>query len=164
MKKRIAVLTLLLALAVPGGILRAERFTDKVGGVSLWLPDDWETDSDQEDGYMSADAPENDSFCILRMLDVDNLAGALDVYGDALAEEIEDFVSISEDQKGEIDGMASVAISGEGRRDDTAWSVRVTLVSTGESVALLVIGWEKAKDSTFAPLAGKIVNSIKKLK
>jgi hypothetical protein len=41
--------------------------------------------------------------------------------------------------------------------------VRVMLVSTGESVLLLMVGWEKAKDSTFAPLAEKIVSSIKKL-
>jgi hypothetical protein len=164
MKKRIAVLTSLLLLASLGGVLRAERFTSKVGGVSLWLPDDWEIDSDQEDGYMSADAPENDSFCILRVLDVDELAAALDLYGDAVEEEIDDFSSISEDQKGEVDGMASMAITGEGKRDDAAWSVRVTLVSTGGSVLLLMIGWEKAKDSTFAPLAGKIVSSVKKLK
>ena len=163
MKKWTAVLTSLLLLAALGGTLRGERFTDKVGGVSLWVPDGWEIDSDQEDGYMSADAPEDDSFCVLRVLDVDDLDGALEVYEDALSEEIDGFTSISGDQKGEINGMASVAISGEGQRDDAVWSVRVTLIASGEAVLLLEIGWEKAKDSTFAPLAGQIVNSVKKL-
>ncbi len=164
MKKWTAVLTSLLLLAALGGALRAERFSDKAGGVSLWLPDDWEIDSDQENGYMSADAPENDSFCVLRTLDVDDLDAALEIYKDALSEEIDDFASISGDEKGEINGMASVTITGEGQRDDAEWSVRVTIIASGEAVLLLVIGWEQAKDTTFAPLAGEIVNSIKKLK
>lgn len=163
MKQWTAVLTSLLLLTALGGALRGERFTDKAGGVSLWLPDDWEIDSDQEDGSMNADAPESDSFCVLQVLDVDDLDGALEVYEDALSDEIDGFSSISADMKGEINGMASVSINGEGQRDDADWSVRVTLISSGEAILLLVIGWEKAKDSTFAPLAGQIVNSIIKL-
>jgi len=163
MKKWITVLASLMLLAALGGVSRAERFTSKVGGVSLWLPNDWEVDSDEEDGYMSANAPEDDSFCVLQVLDVDDLDAALEVYEDILSDEIDDFSSITEDTKGEISGMTGVSITGEGKRDDTDWSVQVKLVSTGESVLLLMIGWEKAKYFTFAPLAGKIVNSIKKL-
>jgi hypothetical protein len=163
MKKWIAVLTSLMLLAVLGGVLHAARFTNKEGGVSLWLPDNWEVDSDEGTGYMSADAPENDSFCVLQELDADDLDGALGMYEKALADEIDDFSTISGDQKGEINGMKSVSITGEGQRDDMNWSVQVTLVSTGKSVLLLIVGWEKAKDSTFAPLAREVVNSIKKL-
>jgi hypothetical protein len=163
MKKSIAVLASLIVLCGLGTVLRAESATHKVGGVSVWLPNDWEVDSDEEDGYMSADAPENDSFCVLQVLDADDLDAALEVYEDALAEEIEDFSSTREDQKGELNGMPSVSITGEGQRDDADWSVRATLVSSGESVLLLMIGWEKGKESTFVPLAEKIVNSVKKL-
>lgn len=163
MKKWIAVLTSLMLLVVLGGVLHAERYTNKAGGISLWLPDNWEVDSDEGAGYMSADSPENDSSCVLQVLDADDLDAALGMYENALADEIDDFSSITGDQKGEINGMKSVSINGEGQRDDMNWSVQVTLVSTGKSVLLLMIGWEKAKDSTFAPLAREVVNSIKKL-
>jgi hypothetical protein len=163
MKKTIVFLTSLMLLAAFGGVLRAERFSNKAGGVSLWLPDDWEVERDEEDGIISADAPENDSFCVLQVLDADDLDAALEVYEDALADEIDDFSSITEDLKGKINGMASISITGEGQRDDTDWSVQVKLISTGESVLMLMIGWENAKDSTFAPLAEKVVHSIKKL-
>jgi hypothetical protein len=163
MKKWIAVLTSLMLLAVLGGVSRAERFTNRVGGVSLWLPDEWEVDSDEENGYLIADAPENDSFCLLQVLDVDDLDGALGAYEDVVADEIDDFSSISEGQKGDMNGMTNVSINGEGQRDDMDWSVQVTLLSTGKTVLLLMVGWEKSKDSTFAPLAGKVLKSIKKL-
>lgn len=165
MKKNVAALAALALLAALGATLNAENFSSKAAGVTLWLPDNWKIDSNEYEGNVRADAPEGDAFCVLKvLLDGDDMDAALDAYEDVLAGEIDDFSSTAEDQKGKLNGMSAVTVTGEGQRDDVDWSVQATLVSTNRSVLLLLIGWEKEKKTTYALLQEKIVNSLKKLK
>lgn len=157
----LAVVFLLIALC---GILNAENFENKLGGVSIWLPDDWEIDSEEQIGALYADAPEGDSFCVLQvLLEENNLAAAIKAYGDALAEEIDDFTVTQDVRKSKLNGMDVDFIRGEGQRDDKTWSVDVALIAAKESVLLCAIGWEKDKEEKFAPLRDKIFPSIKTL-
>jgi len=164
MKRFVAALAIAVLLAAVPAVLGAARVSNKTAGVALWLPDDWEIDSDEEDGLISADAPDGDAFCVLQVLvKEDDMEAALESYEDVLADEIDDFSSTAEDSEGEVDGMETISITGEGRRDDADWSVSATLVATGRSVLLLAIGWEKGKEGAFAPLRGKIVDSLRQL-
>jgi len=163
MKKSVTVLAILALLAAQGTALKAENISDKPAGVSFWLPDDWEIDSD-EDGYTCADSPGGDAYCVLEVLqEGGDLEPALDSYEDVLADEIDDFSSTAEDRRGEVNGMAAIFINGEGERDDADWVVSAALISTGKSVLLLSCGWEKGKDSAFTPIQEKIFNSLRKL-
>jgi hypothetical protein len=163
MKKSFTLLAILALLAAQGMSLKAQKISDSPAGVSFWLPDDWEVDSD-EDGYTSADAPDSDAYCVLQVLpDATDLGAALDSYADLLADEIDDFASTAEDRRGEVNGMPAVFISGEGKRDDADWVVSVALVATGKAVLMLSFGWEKGMDTNFASLKEKVVNSLRKL-
>jgi hypothetical protein len=147
-----------LAAALPGADIE-----NTANGVSIWLPDDWETDNDEVQGAVYADAPEEDAFCVLQVLvNGDDLTAALSLYGDALSEEMDTFAATGKTQT-PLNGMGAWRIQGEGRRDEKTWSVYVLLVSTGKAVLMCALGWEKDKEGQFAFLRDKIFTSIKKL-
>jgi predicted Zn-dependent protease len=164
MKKTFLMLTVVFFVAALCGILNAENFENKAGGVSIWLPDDWEIDSEEQAGALYADAPDGDSFCVMQvLLEGNNLAAALDTYGDALSEEVDDFTVTQEARKSKLNGMEVDFIRGEGRRDEKTWSIDIALIAAGKSVLMCAIGWEKDKEGKFAPLREKIFPSIKPL-
>jgi hypothetical protein len=164
MKKTFSMLAIVFLLAALGGILNAENFENKAGAVSIWLPDDWEIDSEEQEGALYADAPDGDSFCVLQILLKENdLSAALKAYRNALTEEIDDFIVTREARRSKLNGMDVDFIRGEGQRDDKTWSVDVALIATAESVLICALGWEKDQEEKFAPLREKIFPSIKKL-
>jgi predicted Zn-dependent protease len=164
MKKIFSLLAVVFLLAVLGGVVNAENFKNQAGGVSIWLPDDWEIDSEELEGALYADAPGGDSFCALRVLLKENdLTAAMKTYSATMTEEVDDFTMTREARKSELNGMEVEFIKGEGQRDDKTWSVDVALIRTEESVLICIIGWEKDKEGKFAPLRDKIFPSIKKL-
>jgi len=164
MKKTFSMLAVVFLLIALCGILNAENFENKVGGVSIWLPDNWEIDSEEQIGALYADAPEGDSFCVLQvLLEGNDLTAALKAYRTPLAEEIDDFNAIDDVRKGKLNGMDADFFRVEGQRDDKTWSIDVALIATKESVLLCAIGWEKDKEEKFAPLRDKIFPSIKTL-
>ncbi|MCX6554233.1 MAG: hypothetical protein NTZ12_04335 [Candidatus Aminicenantes bacterium] len=165
MKKAISLLIFVFLLTAAGGTAGAEIFKNPVGGVSIWLPDDWEIDSEEEIGALYADAPQGDSFCVLRLLlKENNLTKALRTYNALiLKEEIDDFNALSDVRQGELNGMTTDFFSGEGQRDDETWTVEVALIVVKQSVLICAIGWEKDEKDQFAPLVDKIFPSIKKL-
>ena len=157
----LAVVFLLAALC---GILSAEIFENKAGGVSIWLPDDWEIDIEEQEGALYADAPDGDSFCVLQvLLEGNDLTAALKAFRAPMAEEIDDFNATQEVLKSKLNGMEVDFFRGEGQRDEKTWSVDVALIATEEAVLMCAIGWEKDKEGKFAPLSEKIFPSIKRL-
>jgi hypothetical protein len=165
MKKAIPFLAFIMLLAAAGVTVSAETFKNHVGGVSVWLPDDWEIDSEEEIGALYADAPHYDAFCVLQLLlKENNMAAALRIYNaQVLKQEVDDFNALSDVRHGELNGMTADFFSGEGQRDDKTWTVEVTLIVVKESVLLCAIGWEKDKWEQYAPLRDRIFPSIKKL-
>jgi predicted Zn-dependent protease len=164
MKKTFSMLALIFLLAAVGGISRAENFKNQAGGISIWLPDDWEIDSDEQLGALYADAPQGDSFCVQQVLLAGNdLTAALKACRDPLAEEIDDFIASRDVRKDKLNGMDADFFRGEGQRDDKTWTVDVALIVARESVLLCAVGWEKGKEEKFAPLRDKIFASIKNL-
>jgi hypothetical protein len=151
-------------LAAICGSLAAANFKNMAGGVSLWLPDDWEIDSDEEIGALYADAPDGDSFCVLQVLQEGNdLDAALKIYSDALSDEMDDFKVTRKASQSTLNGLNVFSINGEGWRDEKTWSVDVLLIASGKATLLCAIGWEKDKEEKFAPLRDTIFPSIKKL-
>ncbi|MCX6557582.1 MAG: hypothetical protein NTW95_09175 [Candidatus Aminicenantes bacterium] len=165
MKKTIPFLAFVILLAAAGATAGAEIFKNHVGGVSVWFPDGWEIDSEEEIGALYADAPHYDAFCVLQLLlKENNLPGALRTYNALiLKEEVDDFNALSDVRQGELNGMTADFFSGEGQRDDKTWTVEVALIVVKESVLLCAIGWEKDKREQYAPLRDRIFPSIKKL-
>ncbi|HSQ35723.1 MAG TPA: hypothetical protein VLQ89_07015 [Candidatus Binatia bacterium] len=165
MKKRmrfpLPVVFLLAALAVA---LSAGEYKNTAGGVSLWLPDEWEIDNDELEGAIYADAPEGDAFCVLQVLVNDNdLTAALSTYSDVLSDEMDTFTVTAKGAPKEVNGLGIIQIKGEGLRDEKTWTVDVQLVSTGKAVLMCALGWEKDKEETFAFLREKILPSLKAL-
>jgi len=164
MKKAISFLALVMVLAAAGGAAGAETFKNHAGGVSVWLPDDREIDSEEEIGALYADAPQGDAFCVLQLLlKENNLTGALRAYHSVLNGEVDDFNALSDVRRGELNGMTVDFFSGEGQRDDKTWTVDMALIVVKQSVLMCAIGWEKDKQKQFAPLCDRIFPSIKKL-
>lgn len=164
MKKISLFMAIVFLLAATGGILNGVNFKNTTGGVSIWLPDDWEIDSDEEEGAIYADAPDGDSFCVLQVLaEANDLKTALAAYRDALSEEMDEFAPTREASQSRMNGLEGLRIGGEGMRDEKTWSVEVLLITTTKAVLMCAIGWEKDKEGEFAPLRDKIFPSIKKL-
>jgi hypothetical protein len=164
MRKLLWLPAIVFLLAATGGILNGAVFKNTAGGVSIWMPDDWEIDSDEEEGALYADAPEGDAFCVLQVLaEASDLKTALAAYRDALTEEMDEFAPTREGSQSQMNGLQALRISGKGIRDETAWSVDVLLISTAKAVLMCAIGWEKDKEGEFAPLRDKIFPSISKL-
>jgi hypothetical protein len=165
MKKAISFLAFVMLLAAAGATAGAETFKNHAGGVSVWLPDDWEIDSEEEIGALYADAPQGDAFCVLELLlKENNLAAALRTYNALiLKEEVDDFNALSDVRRGELNGMTADFFSGEGQRDDKTWTVEVALIVVQQSVLICAIGCEKDKREQLAPLRDRIFPSIKKL-
>jgi hypothetical protein len=164
MKKTLSMLAVVVLLAAQCGILPAKIFDNKAGGVSIWMPDDWEIDCEEQIGALYADAPQGDSFCILQvLLKESDFSAALKAYRAPLAEEIDDFDAIQEVRQSKLNGMDVEFFGGEGQRDDKTWTVDVALIASKKSILLCAIGWEKDREEKFAPLRDKIFPSIKML-
>jgi len=163
MRKMFFLAATVFLLAALAAALSGADIENTANGVSLWLPDDWETDNDEVQGTVIADAPEEDAFCVLQVLvNDDDLTAALSTYGDALAEEMDTFAATGKTQR-PLNGMGAMWIKGEGLRDEKTWSVDVLLVSTGKAVLMCALGWEKDKEGQFAHLREKIFSSVSRL-
>jgi len=164
MRKIVLVLAVVFLLAALSGGLKAENFKHLAGGVSIWLPADWEIDSDEEEGALYADAPDGDAFCVLQALaEANDLGTAMATYGDALSEEMDEFHVTREASQSQMNGFAVFRIGGEGVRDEKTWSVDVLLIATGKATLMCAIGWEKGREEKFAPLRDTIFPSIKNI-
>ena len=164
MKKTFSMLAFVFLLAALGKGLHAENFKNNAGGVSIWLPDDWEIDSEEQLGALYADAPQGDSFCVLQvLLEGNDLTAALKAFRAPLAEEIDDFNALGDVRRDKLNGMEVDFFSGEGQRDEKTWAVDVALIVAKESVLLCAFGWEKGREEKFALLREKIFSSIKTL-
>jgi hypothetical protein len=164
MRKTYLVLTVIFLMVALGGVLKAENFKLMAGGVSLWLPDDWEIDGDEEEGALYADAPDGDSFCVLQVLaEANDLSTAMATYSDALSEEMDEFHVTREASQSQLNGFNVFRIGGEGLRDEKTWSVDVLLIATGKATLMCAFGWEKDQEGKFAPRRDTIFASIKKI-
>jgi predicted Zn-dependent protease len=164
MKKTLWPLAVVLLLTASGGTLRAGDFKHTAGGVSIWLPDGWEIDRDETENALYADAPDGDAFCVLEVLaGANDLGTALNAYNDALYEEMDDFTVTVKERQGKLNGWDTLRISGEGLRDEKAWSVDVLLIATAKGALMCAFGWEKEKAGQFTPLRDKVFPSIKKI-
>ncbi len=164
MKKNLLSLAVVLLLAALSATLSATVAKNTAGGVSIWLPDDWEIDNDELEGAVYADAPDGDAFCVLQILANDtDLTAALSTYEDALSEEMDTFTVSDKANASELNGMAARRIKGEGRRDEKTWSVDVLLIVSKRAVLMCALGWEKDKEGRFAFLREKIFPSLKAL-
>ena len=164
MKKNLLSLAVVLLLAALSATLSAAVAKNTAGGVSIWLPDDWEIDNDELEGAVYADAPQGDAFCVLQILVNENdLTAALSTYEDALSEEMDTFTVSGKASASELNGMVARRIKGEGLRDEKTWSVDVLLIASKHAVLMCALGWEKDKEGRFAFLREKIFPSLKAL-
>ena len=164
MKKMALPLAVAFFLAAMGATLSAENFQYPAGGVTIWLPDDWEIDNDEEEGAIYADTPEGDAYCVLQIVhDIHDLDAALKIFADILSEEMDDFTVTQKARSDTLNGMEILRISGNGRRDEETWSVDVLLIAAKKAVLMCAMGWEKDPNGKFASLREKIFPSIKAL-
>jgi len=159
MKKMFIVMFLVACL---GSLLMAETFEHKAGGISIWLPDNWEVTP--EGTAMSADAPDGDAFIVLDVVDAKDLDAALDAYDEALAGIVEDFEANDEElQEIDLAGMKIIGISGTGSVEGEDWGVDVMLIGTGKAVVICISAISSASGNKYDAVATKIVESLKKI-
>jgi len=164
MKRTFSMLAFFFLLTALGGPLAAENFKNKAGGVSIWLPDEWEIDSEESLDALYADAVDGSSFCVLQVLVKKNdLPAALKAFRAPLDEEVDDFATMREIRKSKLNGMDAYLFGGEGLRDDKTWWIDVALIATREAVMLCAVGWEKGLEGKMIPLQEKIFASIQRL-
>jgi hypothetical protein len=143
-------------------LLMAGTYENKVGGISIWFPDDWEVVSEEE--LISADAPDGDAFTVLEVLDdVDELSATLDIYGDVLEEYIEDFETQGDPQETEVNGLPAYLIKGQGVVEDEPWNAEVVILQTGKAFVMVVNSASADQQKKYSPIFEQVVRSLKKI-
>jgi len=130
-------LTLILAVLMIGYIFAsAGTYEHRDGGVSIWLPDDWKVTTDGD--ILEAEAPTQDAFAQLLMLDVDSLQEAIDVYAEELDDTLKNFRVTSQGENLEWNGLRVYYVEGEGRIEGVDFDAGISLIQSSRGIVMMV--------------------------
>ena len=130
-------LTLILAVLMIGYIFAsAGTYEHRDGGVSIWLPDDWKVTMDGD--ILEAEAPTQDAFAQLLMLDVDSLQEAINVYAEELDDTLKNFRVTSQGENLEWNGLRVYYVEGEGRIEGVDFDVEVSLIQSNRGIVMML--------------------------
>jgi len=130
-------LTLILTVLMIGYIFAsAGTYEHRDGGVSIWLPDDWKVTMDGD--ILEAEAPTQDAFAQLLMLDVESLQEAIDVYAEELDDTFKNFRVTSQGENLEWNGLRVYYVEGEGRIEGVDFDVEVSLIQSNRGIVMML--------------------------
>lgn len=129
------------AVLVASLMLPAATYRHKGCGLSLWLPDDWEVDSEQD--TLLASSMDDDATLELTALgDAASLGAAFDRYPDRLNKEIALYRETQARRNASINGMEGLMAGGEGIRAGAKQTIRVVVFKGPRGIVMLT--WSAA--------------------
>ncbi len=144
-------------------MVSAETYQHKEGGISIWFPDNWKIN--MEEDLLDATAPDEDAFIQLLILtDVESIEAAVEAYDSELSQIITNYKETQEAQEFEVNGMNGVMLGGEGKIEGIKMEVGVAIIETKKAYVMLM--WYNTPESNpkYEKSYDKIVNSIKSIK
>lgn len=159
MKKLFSIIAIITFL---GSVTLAGTFENTEIGLSIWVPDDWETMNDQ--GMLTADSPEGDAFFSLEVLDnVNDLETALTAYQEILDTYFENFITEGEPAIFKLNDLDIEGLSGSGMMDGERWGVDIMLISTGEGVCICISAVAESSGGAYDKIFEEIAASLRKI-
>lgn len=156
------LLTFIGVFVFLGAISFAGTFQNETAGLSLWVPDDWETTN--ENGTLTADAPDGDAFIIFDLLDnADDLETALNVYETVLDSYFDNFTTEGESSQYELNGLVIDGLQGGGIMEGEHWRIDVMLIYTGEHVCICISAVADSAGNAYEEEFDQIVSSLQKI-
>ncbi len=131
--------------------------------VSIAVPDAWDTD-EIDDGIEST-SKDGQVYFYVEVTDADNVKAAMDEGVKYLQSKgVTLDADSAKDQEGKLNGMEVVGVKWDGKDEDGAAKISLTVIVVSEDKGLLLVYWgspdgAKANQDDL----NKIVNSIKKL-
>lgn len=140
----------------------AETFEHKDAGISIWFPDNWKIDTEEE-GILMADAPDEEAFAQLMVLeDAETLDAAIDALVQELDPIVKDFKLTTEGEEVDSNGLKFYIVEGEGKVDDVKMGVSLALIATQQdSICMMVMFCPEVFYKKYEKSFTKIVQSIK---
>jgi predicted Zn-dependent protease len=159
MKKNLVIFALFVFL---GAISFAGTFENTEAGLSLWVPDDWETTNEQ--GTLTADAPDGDAFIIFEVLEnAEDLETALTVYEAVLDAYFQNYTTEGEPSQYKLNDLAIEGLQGTGTMDGESWGIDVMLIYTGDGVCICISAVADSAGNTYDKTFEDIAASLHKI-
>jgi hypothetical protein len=152
--------TLIFAILMIGSsIIPAATYEHRKGGVSIWFPDNWSVTADGD--VLEAEAPTQDAFAQLLMLDVNTLEQAVDVYMREMSDIMSNFRITSEGEDIEWNGLRIYYVEGEGRLQGVDMDTSVSLIQSNRGIVMMITFNTEEAGKRDRGLHKKIVQSIR---
>jgi hypothetical protein len=153
-------LTLMFVVLMMGYIIVfAGTYEHKNGGVSIWFPDNWRVT--MEGDVLEAEAPTQDAFAQLLMLDVDSLQQAINVYMKEMNGIMRNFRVTSEGENLEWNGLKVYYVEGEGRIEGVDMDTSVSLTQSNRGIVMMITFNTEEAGKRNRRLYKQIVRSIR---
>ena len=150
----------ILAVLMIGYIFAfAGTFEHKEGGFSIWFPDDWNVTT--EGDVLEAEAPTEDAFAQLLMLEAESLEEAVNAYMGEMSEILNNFRVTSEGEDVEWNGLTVHYVEGEGRIQGVDMDAAVALIQAPGGIVMMVTFNTEAAGKRYRRLLKQIAQSIR---
>lgn len=153
-------LTLIIIVLVMGYIFAfAGTFEHKDGGFSIWFPDDWKVTT--EGDVLEAEAPSQDAFAQLLMLEAETLEEAVNAYMGEMNELLSNFKVTSEGEDLEWNGLTVYYVEGEGRIEGVDMDAGIALIQAPGGIVMMVTFNTEEAGKRYRRLLKQIAQSIR---
>lgn len=153
-------LTWILAVLIIGYIFAsAGTYEHRNGGVSIWFPDNWRVTMDGD--VLEAEAPTQDAFAQLLMLDVDSLQEAINAYEREMSGIMRNFRITSEGENIEWNGLKVYYVEGEGRIEGVDFDTSISLIQSNRGIVMMITFNTEEAGKRNRRLYKQIVRSIR---
>jgi len=161
--RRVRFWTLIVLLLYTSvSLVCAEEAVDESAKISIWYPDDWGMESD-EDSLMIVD-PSGEVIFIYILVASDKMEDALEVLKKELLSMVSDLQSVGEPEEDDLNGMECIFMEAQGKIDGVGVDIGIIMVITPADKVLLVMGIvESAKYEKHEETIAEIIMGIQPL-
>ncbi len=132
-----SLLALICAFSLLAGTaLSAEAVNHTEAQVTVWIPDNWDQEAD-EDSLIVGD-PDEEVMVAFLVVDSDNVEAALDAMEAELSDIVEDVSSEEEPSEVNLNGMPAIVLDAKGTVEGEAVDLGIAVIMTPANKALLV--------------------------
>jgi hypothetical protein len=137
--KRIHFLTLcVILLYVSFSLIYAEEMVNETARISIWYPDNWTVESD-EDNVMIAD-PDEEVIFVYMLVESDEVEDALAALDKELLSVVSDVKNVGEVEEDMLNGMNCLFMEAQGSIDKVGVDIGIFMVVTPAKKILIVMG------------------------
>ena len=153
--------TFALTIAGAAATAHAETLVHEEAGVQMWVPDDWDQESDEDMILLS---PKGDDVVnvMLVVVDASELEAAVEVLETVLSEIVPNAEQVEEPQQVVIEGMPAMLLEARGEIEGSPRNVALALIETPKDKVLIVLALGTPEDAErHGPTLEKMLNSLK---